>query len=98
VFDVLVVGVDDERLGQHVGALIQPRPGAAVTLQGLADAARNSLAGYKLPRSIWLVNSIRRSPAGKPDYPWARTLTQTVAPTESRRASAGTVKTAGGSR
>jgi acyl-CoA synthetase (AMP-forming)/AMP-acid ligase II len=84
VFDVLVVGVDDKHLGQHVGALIQPRGGAGITLDGLADAARDTLARYKLPRSIWLVDSIRRSPAGKPDYPWARKLTQSVAPTESR--------------
>jgi 3-oxocholest-4-en-26-oate---CoA ligase len=84
VFDVLVVGVDDERLGQHVGALIQPRGGGAITLDGLAEAARDTLARYKLPRSVWVVDVIRRSPAGKPDYPWARKVTQTVAPTESR--------------
>ena len=84
VFDVLVVGVDDDRLGQHVGALIQARPDSDVTLDGLADAARESLARYKLPRSIWLVDAIRRSPAGKPDYPWARKITQTVRPTQSR--------------
>jgi acyl-CoA synthetase (AMP-forming)/AMP-acid ligase II len=84
VFDVLVVGVDDDRLGQHVGALIQTRGDATVTLDGLADAARESLARYKLPRSVWIVDEIRRSPAGKPDYPWARRVTQTIAPTQSR--------------
>lgn len=84
VFDVLVVGVDDNRLGQHVGALIQPRQGGNITLDGLAEAARDTLARYKLPRSVWVVDFIRRSPAGKPDYPWARKVTQTVAPTESR--------------
>ena len=84
VFDVLVVGVDDDRLGQHVGALISARPDSTITLDGLAEVARESLARYKLPRSIWLVDAIHRSPAGKPDYPWARKITQSVRPTESR--------------
>ena len=93
VFDVLVVGVDDDRLGQRVAALIQPRPGHDITLTGLADTARDTLARYKLPRSLWLVDQIKRSPAGKPDYPWARALTTSTAPTEERRARAGTVTT-----
>jgi acyl-CoA synthetase (AMP-forming)/AMP-acid ligase II len=63
-----------------------------ITLDSLADSVANSLARYKLPRTIWLVDTIRRSSAGKPDYPWARKLTQTVEPTESRRSSAGTVE------
>jgi acyl-CoA synthetase (AMP-forming)/AMP-acid ligase II len=65
VFDVLVVGVDDDRLGQYVGALIQPRQGGNITLDGLAEAARDTLARYKLPRSVWVVDFIRRSRANR---------------------------------
>ncbi len=36
--------------------------------------ARRSLAGYKVPRSIQQVDQVRRSPSGKPDYPWALEL------------------------
>ena len=61
-FDVFVVGVDDDRLGQHVGALIQPRDDRVITLDSLADSVANSLARYKLPRTIWLVDTIRRFP------------------------------------
>ncbi len=32
---------------------------------------RGQIAGYKAPRSIWLVGTISRGPAGKPDYGWA---------------------------
>ena len=30
------------------------------------------VAGYKVPRSVWVVDTIERSPSGKPDYGWAR--------------------------
>jgi acyl-CoA synthetase (AMP-forming)/AMP-acid ligase II len=28
-----------------------------------------------VPRSLWLVDEVKRSPAGKPDYTWAREQT-----------------------
>jgi 3-oxocholest-4-en-26-oate---CoA ligase len=72
VFDALVIGVPDERLGQRVGALVQPRPGATPDPAALDAHARTQLAGYKVPRSVWLVDEVGRSPNGKPDYQWAR--------------------------
>jgi 3-oxocholest-4-en-26-oate---CoA ligase len=32
---------------------------------------RGQIAGYKVPRCIWVVDAISRGPAGKPDYAWA---------------------------
>jgi len=72
VFDALVIGVPDARLGERVGALVQPRAGRAVDLAGLEAHVRGQVAGYKVPRSVWLVDAIGRSPSGKPDYSWAR--------------------------
>ncbi len=72
VFDALVIGVPDEVLGQRVAALVQPRPGAAPDLGALQEHARRQIAGYKVPRSIWLAGSIRRTVSGKADYAWAR--------------------------
>ncbi|MCP2254683.1 Acyl-CoA synthetase (AMP-forming)/AMP-acid ligase II [Prauserella aidingensis] len=72
VFDALVIGVPDERMGQRVGALVEPRPGADVDLAALEEHARGAVAGYKVPRSIWLVSQVQRLPSGKPDYPWAQ--------------------------
>jgi acyl-CoA synthetase (AMP-forming)/AMP-acid ligase II len=71
VFDVLVVGVPDDRLGQRVAAVIEPRPGAHPTFEGLAAHVRGDIAGYKVPRSIWLVDKIQRLATGKADYRWA---------------------------
>ena len=74
VFDVLVVGVPDERLGEQVVAVVQPRDGEEVVLDDLQSHARRDLAGYKVPRAVELVREITRTPAGKPDYRWARSL------------------------
>jgi acyl-CoA synthetase (AMP-forming)/AMP-acid ligase II len=80
VFDVLVVGVPDERLGSRVAALVQPRPGRVIDFAALDAHARKEIAGYKVPRSVWLVEQVGRSPSGKPDYRWALAHTEAHRP------------------
>jgi acyl-CoA synthetase (AMP-forming)/AMP-acid ligase II len=73
VFDAVVVGVPDDRWGQRVAAVVQLREDApAPTIDELAAHTRGSLAGYKVPRSVVVVDEIVRSPSGKADYRWAR--------------------------
>ena len=76
VFDAVVVGVPDERWGQRVAAVVQPRGGRRPDLATLDTHCRRHLAGYKVPRELHLVTEIVRSPSGKPDYPWARQLAE----------------------
>ncbi len=76
VFDALVVGVPDPRFGQHVAAVVAPRKGTAPTLVELDAFVRKEIAGYKVPRSLWIVDEVKRSPAGKPDYKWAKEQTE----------------------
>ena len=71
VFDAVVVGVADDRWGQRVAAVVQPRHGTAPTLAELDAHCRGYLAGYKVPKEVHLVSEVVRSPSGKPDYPWA---------------------------
>jgi acyl-CoA synthetase (AMP-forming)/AMP-acid ligase II len=73
VFDVVVVGVPDERWGERVAAVVKPRPGTAPDVESLAAHAREHIAGYKVPKEIHLVDEVVRSPSGKADYRWART-------------------------
>jgi 3-oxocholest-4-en-26-oate---CoA ligase len=71
VFDALVIGVPDDLLGQRVAALVQLREGRIADLPAIEAHVREQIAGYKVPRSIWLVDAISRGAAGKPDYHWA---------------------------
>ncbi|MDZ4826161.1 MAG: acyl-CoA synthetase [Actinomycetota bacterium] len=74
VFDAIVVGIPDERWGESVTAVVAPRPGTTPTLEELSAHARESLAGYKVPRHLVLVDEVERTPAGKPNYRWAKEL------------------------
>jgi acyl-CoA synthetase (AMP-forming)/AMP-acid ligase II len=76
VFDALVVGVPDERYGNCVAAVVHRREGTNPTLADLDAFVRNEIAGYKVPRKVWWVDGIQRTPAGKPDYRWAKDITE----------------------
>jgi acyl-CoA synthetase (AMP-forming)/AMP-acid ligase II len=72
VFDVVVVGVPDDRWGERVVAVVKARPGAMPDSDELAAHARTTIAGYKVPRAIVVVDDMVRSPSGKADYRWAK--------------------------
>ncbi len=72
VYDAIVCGRPSERWGSEVAAVVRLHPGTRVTAEELKDGCREHLARYKVPRTIVFRDEIRRSPAGKPDYPWAR--------------------------
>ncbi|MQY05640.1 acyl-CoA synthetase [Actinomadura macrotermitis] len=74
VYDVVVVGLPDERFGQRVAAVVAPRPGTAPTLEELTEHCRGRLAGYKLPRTVKLVEEVQRTAVGKSDYKWAKAV------------------------
>jgi acyl-CoA synthetase (AMP-forming)/AMP-acid ligase II len=71
VEDCVVLGVPDERFGQIVAALVVAAGGSVVDVDDLRDTVRTSLAGYKAPRRIALVDELPRMPNGKIDYPAA---------------------------
>jgi fatty-acyl-CoA synthase len=74
VADAVCVGVPDERFGERVCALVQVVAGAALDPDAVSQAVRAELAGYKVPRTVRVVPTIGRSPAGKVDYPALRRL------------------------
>jgi acyl-CoA synthetase (AMP-forming)/AMP-acid ligase II len=73
VFDAVVIGVPDDRLGQRVAALIQPRAECPVLDLAEVEAhVRKQIAGYKVPRTVWVADEITRTASGKANYSWAR--------------------------
>ncbi|MGI9161355.1 MAG: acyl-CoA synthetase, partial [Mycobacterium sp.] len=53
-----------------------PRQGRRPTLTDLDPVVRKDIAGYKVPRSLRIVDAIKRYPARKPDYKWAKDETE----------------------
>ncbi len=74
IFDVTVIGVPSERWGSAVCALVALRTSAPLpSLKDIQDHCRKTIAGYKVPRHLLQVDTVIRSPSGKPDYRWAKT-------------------------
>jgi acyl-CoA synthetase (AMP-forming)/AMP-acid ligase II len=66
-----VVGVPDPTWQQRVVALVELEGSSQVlTLDDLQTHCRRHLAGYKIPRALFLTD-IPRTPTGKADYRWA---------------------------
>ena len=74
VFDCTVVGVPDQRWGERVAAVVELRAGAGATLEDIQQHCRKRIAGYKVPRELHTVDKLVRSPSGKPDYRWAKSV------------------------
>ncbi|MCW2883253.1 MAG: 3-oxocholest-4-en-26-oate---CoA ligase [Streptosporangiaceae bacterium] len=74
VYDVVVVGLPDERFGQRVAAVVATEPGATLTLDELGAYLKDRIAGYKIPRALHLVDEVQRTAVGKSDYKWAKSV------------------------
>ena len=64
----MVVGLPDARFGERICAVVEIDGASQPTLAELSDHVRLSLAGYKAPRDLVVVDSIGRAPNGKVDY------------------------------
>jgi acyl-CoA synthetase (AMP-forming)/AMP-acid ligase II len=78
VFDCLVVGVEDEKFGQRVTGVVSLRPGGVVSPDELRAFTKKKLAGYKIPKQLFLVERVERAPNGKADYKWAREVIEAL--------------------
>jgi acyl-CoA synthetase (AMP-forming)/AMP-acid ligase II len=66
VGEVAVVGVPDAMMGEKVGAVVVPLPGAAVDPQAVLAYAREHLADFKVPQYVAVSAApLPRNPSGK---------------------------------
>jgi acyl-CoA synthetase (AMP-forming)/AMP-acid ligase II len=65
VLEAAVVGRPDERWGEIVIAVVEPRPGQSVDDTELRAFARNRIAGYKCPKAFYVVSALPRTSSGK---------------------------------
>ncbi|QKT06251.1 AMP-binding protein [Gordonia sp. X0973] len=73
IADALVVPVPDAKYGQRVAAVAKVADGFdEPSLEDVQEHCRTELAGYKVPRTVVFVDEVKRTPAGKADYKWAK--------------------------
>jgi acyl-CoA synthetase (AMP-forming)/AMP-acid ligase II len=65
VHEVAVVGVEDPDWGQHVTALFTVLPGASVTTEQVLEHCRATMASYKKPKDIRIVDKFPLNSTGK---------------------------------
>jgi acyl-CoA synthetase (AMP-forming)/AMP-acid ligase II len=66
VGEVAVVGVPDDMMGEKVGAVLVPLPGAPVDVDAVLAHARDRLADFKVPQYVAVRDSpLPRNPNGK---------------------------------
>jgi long-chain acyl-CoA synthetase len=65
VAEAVVFGTPDAEMGQKVCAHVVLHPEAVYDEGGFEEWMRERLAGYKLPRSIVVVDELERTPTGK---------------------------------
>ena len=79
VRDVIVVGRPSERWGSEVVAIVEPEPGAGLDDEELLATCAREIARYKLPKAVITVDRVKRNPAGKADYAWAKSVAAAAA-------------------
>ena len=74
IYDCVVAGRPSDRWGSEVVAVVRIRDGHDANDAALLAEAQRHIARYKLPKAIVRVEHIVRSPSGKADYRWAKTI------------------------
>lgn len=77
VFEVAVIGVPDEVMGEKVGAVIVVRPGTEVEASEIVSFAKEHMADFKVPQYVALRREpLPRNPGGKILKPILRKQTE----------------------
>jgi long-chain acyl-CoA synthetase len=65
VQEAAVIGIDDEKMGEEVGAAVVLKKGEDVSADDLKEHCKEQVASYKYPRKIWFTDELPKGPTGK---------------------------------
>ncbi len=73
IYDVAVIGLPDERLGEIVAAVVAIKPGSELTQEQILQFCAERMPRYKRPR-IAILADVPRNPTGKIEKPKLREM------------------------
>jgi len=65
VLEAAVIGVEDENMGEEVGAAVVLKDGEEVSEEDIKGYVKEEVANYKYPRKVWFVDELPKGPTGK---------------------------------
>lgn len=74
IYDAVVLGVPNERFGQSIIAVVEPKRNARLDTEAVIGYVKEKIASYKAPRHIIQVKSMDRGPNGKADLKAIRAM------------------------
>jgi long-chain acyl-CoA synthetase len=65
VQEAAVLGIEDEKMGEEVGAAVVLKKGEELSADELKGYVKEQVANYKYPRKIWFADELPKGPTGK---------------------------------
>ena len=65
VLEVAVISIPDAKWGEAVKAVCVPKPGHSIDSDSVMSWARERVAGFKVPKSVDVIDALPRYPSGK---------------------------------
>ena len=65
ILEVAVIGIPDEKWGEAVKAVCVPKAGHEIDAESVAAWTREKLAGFKVPKSVDVIEALPRNASGK---------------------------------
>ncbi len=65
ILEAVVFGIPDPRWVERVVAAVVPRPGSAAVAEDIIGRTRAQLAGYKCPKTVFVLDSLPKNATGK---------------------------------